>query len=83
MRLGNSEVARTLDMSHSSVSRMRTGTRIGSADTLQALVEHYGADPADLLEAAALAAHGDTKAWVELLDKLLRDDVPDLEEELV
>lgn len=80
MRLGNAEVARTLGMSHSSVSRMRTGERVASPTTLQQLVTEYSGDPEVLVRAAAKAAAGDTAEWVEYLDEILRDDVEDPEE---
>lgn len=72
----NSDIASHLGMSHSSVSRMRTGERIASVDTLDKIVNEFGADPGSLLAAAAAAASGDKTAWVELLASLFDDGEP-------
>lgn len=75
MALSNSEIAGALGMSHSSVSRMRSGRRIASIETLQALVEVYDADPRRLLAAAAKAQAGDAKDWLGILEGLFGDEV--------
>lgn len=80
MRLSNSEVAATLGLDHSTVSRMRVGARIASIDTLQRIVREYHADPEALLSAAARGVEGDVKDWVELLEDLFDDGEPDLTE---
>lgn len=67
MALSNSEVASALGLSHSSVSRMRAGSRVASVETLQKLVSTYDADPRALLDAAAKAAEGNTEPWRKML----------------
>lgn len=74
MALSNSEIAAALGMSHSSVSRMRSGARVASIETLQALVEVYDADPRPLLSAAAKAVAGDGKDWRDMLRALFGDE---------
>lgn len=78
-QLSNSEVAQALEMSHSSVSRMRTGERVASIDVLGRIVSEYEADPGDLLDAAVLAVRGKPLKWVALLKSLFSDGEPDEE----
>lgn len=80
MKLSNSEVGHALGMSHSSVSRMRTGERVASVDVLERIITEYNADPEALLRAAAAATRGDTQEWVDLLGELFDDGIPDSEE---
>lgn len=79
MKLSNVEVGLALNMSHSSVSRMRSGERVASIDVLDRIAREYHAEPAVLLEAAAKASRGDTKEWVQVLDELFDDGEPDPE----
>ena len=79
MALSNSEIASALGLSHSGVSRMRSGARVASVDTLQKLVTLYDADPRALLQAAAKAADGDAEPWRALLRELFGDEEPDAE----
>lgn len=77
MRLSNVEIADTLNLSQSTVSRMRTGERIASIETLQAICEHYGVEPATLMAAASKAGQGDVTEWVEILSHAFDDGEPD------
>lgn len=74
MALSNSEIASALGMSHSSVSRMRSGARVASVETLQKLVEVYDADPRAILASAAKAVDGDPGPWRETLRGLFGEE---------
>lgn len=67
-------------MSHSSVSRMRSGQRVASIDVLELITENYEVDAEALLHAAAAATRGDLQDWCQLLDGAFRDDQPDEED---
>lgn len=79
-KLSNAEVGLALGMSHSSISRMRTGERIASIEALEKIGTEYHADPAELLSAAAEAGRGNKRPWVDLLERLFDDGIPDSDE---
>lgn len=79
MALSNSEIASALGMSHSGVSRMRSGARVASIDTLQKLIEMYDAEPRALVAAASKATLGDPEPWRSLLRELFGEEEPDAE----
>lgn len=72
-QLANSHIASALGMSHSSVSRMRTGERVASYDVLEKIVQEYGGDPGEWLHAAAAASRGDVDSWVKMLSVAFSD----------
>lgn len=56
---------------------MRTGERIASIETLQAICDHYGVEPAVLMAAASKAGQGDVTDWVSILNIAFDDGEPD------
>lgn len=79
-KLSNAEVGLALGMSHSSVSRMRTGERIASIESLEKIAVAYDGDPSELLAAAAEAGRGDKQPWIRLLERLFDDGESPAEE---
>lgn len=80
--MSNVEIADTLNLSQSTVSRMRSGSRVASAETLQAIVDNYNVNASVLLTAATKASQGDPREWVELLARVFDDGEPDPEAEV-
>lgn len=80
MRLSNVEVATTLGLSQSTVSRMRAGHRLASLGVLQAISEHYDVDSSVLVAAASKAEAGDRTEWIVLLDEIFDDGEEDPDE---
>lgn len=65
----NTALGNALGLSHSTVSRMRAGTRTGSVKTLIRLAEVSGV-PLDKVAAASEAVReGDTAEWNAILEK--------------
>lgn len=55
------------------ISRMRTGNRSASLETLQAISRHYNVSIEPLATAASKAASGDSRDWVALLAQIFDD----------
>ena len=70
----NAEVADRLGVSHSTVSRMRTGKRVGSPEVLERIHKEYGVPLGEVMSAAVAARAGDTDDWVEMMKKVVSDD---------
>lgn len=65
----NAALGEAHGLSHSTVSRMRKGTRTGSPQT-QLLLAELAELPLETIARAAIAARtGDTDKWNEILDK--------------
>lgn len=64
----NVDLGRALDLSHSTVSRMRSGTRTGSLATLRRLAQVTGRPLEEVADAAEKARRGDLTSWHALLD---------------
>lgn len=79
MRLTNIEVANTLGLSQSMVSRMRTGYRGVSLETLESIAKAYNVDRGELLTALSKAKAGNKFAWIDFLDKIFvnQEEDPD------
>lgn len=69
----NAEVATKLGVSHSTVSRMRTGKRVGSPELLMRIHKEYDVPLETVMSAATDARGGKTKKWVKLMEGILRD----------
>lgn len=77
MRLSNIQISQDLGLSQSTVSRMRSGHRIASPDTLYLIAQTYSVEPGILLEVASKASQGNRQAWINLLNKIFDDGEPD------
>ena len=65
----NKQLGEALGLSHSTISRMRTGQRTGSTITLQRLAD-LTETPVEKVIKAASAARGDnTRAWLAIMKK--------------
>lgn len=73
MRLTNIDIANRLNLSQSTVSRMRKGTRLASLETLYAIAQTYNVNSEVLLAAASKAQRGDKTDWVDLLEDIFDD----------
>lgn len=69
----NAEVAEKLGLSHSTVSRMRTGKRLGSTEVLQKISAEYDVPLDAVITAAVEARAGRPQKWTELMDNVLAD----------
>lgn len=72
MKCTNAQLGAALGLSHSTVSRMRSGTRIGSVRTLIRLAEVSGVTLDDVAWTAVHVSEGDDEAlekWHGILDK--------------
>lgn len=69
MECTNTDLGAALDLSPSSVSRMRSGIRTGSPETLKKLSIASGVPVADVLDAAIEARAGNPGKWVEVVEK--------------
>ena len=72
----NAEVATKLGVSHSTVSRMRTGKRVGSPEVLQRIAREYSLPLDDVMSAAVDARAGKTKKWVKMMTGILKTEEP-------
>lgn len=70
----NADLGRVLGLSHSTVSRMRSGSRTGSIATLQRLSKASGVPLEDVANAAQAARRGKKSAWNKILEKACNDD---------
>ncbi len=78
MRLTNIEIANTLGLSQSTVSRMRSGHRLASTTVLVDIAEKYSADLGLLTTIAArMERKADRTEWIQLLDKIFDDGEED------
>lgn len=82
VRLSNIEIATALNLSQSTVSRMRSGQRLASLETLQLIAQQYSVEPSILLAAAAKASQGDRSEWIKVLNQIFDDGEPDPDEGL-
>lgn len=67
----NAEVAEKLGVSHSTVSRMRTGIRVGSPKVLQKIHETYDIPLDQVMTAAVRARDGKPGEWQTLMQKVM------------
>ena len=67
----NAEIARKLGVGHSTVSRMRTGQRIGSPEVLQRISVEYDIPLSDVVDRAVRARAGDVDPWVRMMGSLM------------
>lgn len=65
----NSALGHALGLSHSTVSRMRAGTRTGSIKTLLRLAEVSGVPLEDVARASEAAKEGNADRWNAILEK--------------
>lgn len=68
----NAEVAQKLGVSHSTVSRMRTGKRLGSPQVLVRLSEAYDIPLDEVMAAAVAARNGKTGKWEKMMGRVFR-----------
>ena len=64
----NAALGEALGLSHSTVSRMRSGARTGSPQTQMRLAELAKVPFEEVARAALAARAGDAKRWVEILE---------------
>ena len=64
----NAALGEALGLSHSTVSRMRKGTRTGSDVTQLKLAELANVSVEEVMRAAIAARAGDADRWNEILD---------------
>lgn len=69
----NTEIAEKLGLAHSTVSRMRTGERVGSVRTLRRLSREFDLPLDRVMSSAGAALEGDKKEWVELMAEVAGD----------
>jgi len=69
----NAQVAEKLGVSHSTVSRMRTGKRIGSPEVLSRISSEFEIPLADVMNAAVKARNGKLTLWTRMMKKVLGD----------
>lgn len=67
----NAEVAERLGVSHSTVSRMRTGKRVGSPEVLMRIHQAYDIPLQDLMSAAVAARKGSAGDWQRLMRQVV------------
>ena len=70
----NTEIAEKLGLAHSTVSRMRTGERVGSVRTLRRLSREFDLDLDRVMAAAGQALDGDKGDWVKLMAEVVDDE---------
>jgi transcriptional regulator with XRE-family HTH domain len=73
-RMTNQEVADRIGLTHTAVSRIRSGQRRASVAVIRRIVSEFGADADRLLEAAEAQ---DPTQWIKYLDELLVTNAPD------
>jgi transcriptional regulator with XRE-family HTH domain len=66
----NAEVAERLGVSHSTVSRMRTGKRVGSPAVLVRIAEKYEIPLEEVMAAAVAARSGKPAKWTMLMKRV-------------
>ena len=76
MTCTNADLGRALGLSHSTVSRMRTGQRTGSLPTLRRLAALSGKSLEAVADAAIAARDGDTAEWTKILDSVCGAEAP-------
>lgn len=64
----NAALGEALGLSHSTVSRMRSGARTGSPRVQMLLADLAGVQLEEVVRAAMAAQKGDTERWSEILD---------------
>jgi transcriptional regulator with XRE-family HTH domain len=69
----NTEVAEKLGLALSTVSRMRTGERVGSVRTLRRLSREFDLPLDRVMSAAGSALEGDKGDWVKLMAEVAGD----------
>ena len=69
----NAEVASKLGVSHSTVSRMRSGKRVGSPELLMRIHKEYEIPLEQVMSAATDARRGKTGAWKKMMKGILHD----------
>lgn len=67
----NAEVAAKLGVSHSTVSRMRTGKRVGSPQVLVRLSQEYNVPLDEVMTAAVSARDGKPAKWTMLMNRVM------------
>ena len=70
----NTEIAGRLGLAHSTVSRMRTGERVGSVRTLRRISKEFEIPLERVMSSAGEALDGDPANWVKLMAELIQDD---------
>lgn len=70
----NTEIAAKLGLAHSTVSRMRTGERVGSVRTLRRLSREFDIPLERVMSAAGQALEGDKRDWTRLMGEIVGDD---------
>lgn len=70
----NTEIAGRLGLAHSTVSRMRTGERVGSVRTLRRISKEFGIPLERVMSSAGEALDGDSTNWVKLMAELIQDE---------
>ena len=68
MTCTNAALGEALGLSHSTVSRMRTGKRTGSPRVQMALADLAHKPLEEVVRAAMAAQSGDLEAWTAILD---------------
>lgn len=67
----NTEIAAKLGLAHSTVSRMRTGARVGSVRTIRRISKEYGIPIEKVMAAADKALNdGDPGDWIKIINGL-------------
>ena len=64
----NAELGATLRLSHSTVSRMRSGRRMGSIETIERIAAVSRTPIAEVIEARKQCLEGDLTNWNRILD---------------
>lgn len=70
----NAALGEALNLSHSTVSRMRSGARTGSQTTQLRLAELANVSLEEVVRAAMAAKAGNKARWNEILDKACGSD---------
>lgn len=70
----NAEVAVKLGVSHSTVSRMRTGKRVGSPEILVRISSSYGIPLDEVMSAAVAARKGKPAQWQSIMRRVVGSD---------
>ncbi len=70
----NTDIAARIGLAHSTVSRMRTGERVGSVRTLRRISREFDVPLEEVMSAAGSALDGDKGDWVKLMSKIAGDE---------
>lgn len=73
----NAEIASRLGVSHSTVSRMRSGKRIGSPEVLVRISTEFDVPLERVMTAATAARRGKPKDWTKLMNEILTGKILD------